>query len=180
MPIGPEILLKMVHENDLVKDLSKRELENPEGAGFDLRVGEVHKFVGEGGFMGIEERKTPVTQVVASYQEGERNTYTLKPGEYVLVTTVESVKLPRDIVGYLYNRTTNFRVGVQLLATQVAPGYEGILTMGLANLGPVEYTFEMGARLFHIQFERVEGGGNAYRGQWQGGRVAATETEKQV
>jgi len=38
----------------------------------------------------------------------------------------------------------------------------------------------MGARFVHAQFEEVLGEGNQYRGQWQGGRVAATKKEKQI
>lgn len=37
---------------------------------------------------------------------------------------------------------------------------------------------EMGARIAHIIFEKVEGGGNRYRGQWQGGRVSAYRKRK--
>jgi len=36
--------------------LSQRELTNPEGAGFDLRLGEVYKIKGTA-FLGEEERK---------------------------------------------------------------------------------------------------------------------------
>lgn len=62
----------------------------------------------------------------------------------------------------------------------VPPGYCGGLTFGLYNAGPVTVTIEMGARFVHIQFSEVAGGGNMYRGQWQGGRVAATKKERQI
>ena len=57
---------------------------------------------------------------------------------------------------------------------------KGGLTFGLANAGPVTVEIEMGARFMHIQFSEVSGGGNMYRGQWQGGRVTTTKKEKQV
>ena len=77
-------------------------------------------------------------------------------------------------------RTTLFRSGLLLLSTQVSPGYKGKLAFGLVNLGPSTVEIELGARIVHIQFEKVEGGGSAYRGQWQGGRVAAAKKEKQI
>jgi deoxycytidine triphosphate deaminase len=62
----------------------------------------------------------------------------------------------------------------------VPPGYCGGLNFGLINEGPVAVTIELGARIVHIQFSEVLGGGNMYRGQWQGGRVTTTKKEKQV
>jgi len=41
---------------DFVENLSERELNNPEGAGFDIRVREIFK-VKSDGFLGIETRK---------------------------------------------------------------------------------------------------------------------------
>ena len=62
----------------------------------------------------------------------------------------------------------------------VPPGYCGGLIFGLKNEGPITCEIEMGARFVHIQFSEVKGGGNMYRGQWQGGRVTAHKKEKQV
>src|SRR3990172_8263301 len=43
MILGPKILLQLVRTKKLVENLSERELTSPEGAGFDLRLGEVYK-----------------------------------------------------------------------------------------------------------------------------------------
>lgn len=179
MILGPRILLKFVKEKGLVTNLSERELTKPEGAGFDLRLGEVYTISGKG-FLGIEDRQTPEPKLVASFKEGEKKTITVKPGEFYLVKTIESVKLPDDITAHLWPRSTLFRSGLNLLCTQIAPGYEGELTMGLINNSSVDMDIELGARIVHVQFEEVVGKGNMYRGQWKGGRVAATKREKQV
>lgn len=180
MPIGIERLLKLVDEQGLVSNLSSRELENPEGAGLDLRVGEVYQIRG-GAFLGVEKRKTPEIKLIAKYDPKRLSTFTLSPNDYMLVKTLESVKLPVDIAGYTFARTTLFRSGIQFLSTQINPGYEGELTFGMKNIGSVKVTFELGARIAHVQFDYVDGGGNAYRGQWQGGRVSTQgKMEKQV
>lgn len=181
MLLGPKRLLKLVKEAGLVKNLSKRELTNPEGAGFDLRVGEIYRILKTGkAFLGIKERQTPDVKLLAAYKDGQKKTFKVKPGEYYLIKTIESVKLPAGLVAHLYARSTLFRCGLAPLLTQIAPGYEGELTVGLVNLGPVPVKIELGARIIHVQFDEVDGGGNAYRGQWKGGRVAATRKEKQV
>lgn len=191
MPLGPKILLQLVKKNNLVENLSERELTNPEGAGFDLRVGEVLEMKKGRAFLGIIERQTPEVESVAVYNPGvdKQETYRLLPGKFMLITTIEEVRVPLNLASHLFARSTLFRSGAILLCTQIAPGYQGKLTMGLYNFREVpenddsnDYALdiEMGARVAHIQFEGVLGIGSKYRGQWQGGRISATKKEKQV
>lgn len=179
MILGPKKLLQLVKEVKLVESLSERELTNPEGAGFDLRLGEVYKISGDA-FLGETERKTADIELVQEYKEGEKRTIEINPGDYFLVSTVEKVNIPLDLTVNFKPRTTTFRSGLFLRTGNGAPGYSGKLTFGLKNEGPIKVTIEMGARFVHAQFEEVLGEGNQYRGQWQGGRVAATEKEVQV
>lgn len=181
MPIGPKKLLELVSKKKLVENLSDRELTNPEGAGFDLRIGEVYKFKSKSlkAYLGEDERQTPEVNLIAKYKT-KKDSVVLKPGDYVLFKTLEEVNLPKNICAHIYARGTLYRSGVLFLQSQASPGYCGGLTFGLKNLGNVEVKIDMGARVCHIQFEYIDGGGNSYRGQWQGGRVAAIKREKQV
>lgn len=175
MPIGPEKLLRLVRDEKikLVENLDDRELNEPEGAGFDIRIGEVYKFLHKTkAFLGVTHRETSEVKLVAVYKKGKRNSFRIRPGGFVLIKTIEKVNLPKGIAGYTFTRTSNFRSGLQLLSTQIAPGYKGELTFGLKNVGPISVPIELGSRIAHVQFEWVDGGGKVYRGQWQGGRVS--------
>lgn len=179
MILGPKTLLQLVKTKKLVEGLSERELTNPEGAGFDLRLGEVYKITGKS-FLGVTERKTAGINLVKKYREGEKRSITLKPGDFFLVKTIENVNVPQNLTGNIKPRSTLYRSGLFLRSGNVAPGYCGGLTFGLKNEGPIPVTIEMGSRIVHIQFEEVKGGGSMYRGQWQGGRVTAKKKERQV
>lgn len=179
MFLGVEDLLKMVHEQGLVKGLCERELKNPEGAGFDLRMAEVYQISGKG-FLGVNERRTCEIETIATYEEGKSSSVVLKPGDFRLIKTMEEVNIPVDCVGILKPRSTLQRMGLYLRATQIAPGYKGGLVVALTNLGPCEVEIELGARVLHLMVAKLFGEGSAYRGQWQGGRVSALEMEKQV
>ncbi|MFQ5452528.1 MAG: hypothetical protein ACE5DQ_03115, partial [Candidatus Paceibacterota bacterium] len=96
MIIGPKKLLKLVKVKKLVKGLARRELTNPEGAGFDLRLGEIHEITGGKAFLGITERETPKVKRIAKYNPKKSSTFVVKPGIYYLMTTVEEVGLPID------------------------------------------------------------------------------------
>ncbi len=163
--------------NGFVKNLCEREKANPEGAGFDIRVGKVYKLESEG-FLGVNERDTSNVKLVAEH--GKDKDYTLMPEEYVTIKTMESVNVPKNLVMYTFPRSTLHRCGVILIATATSPGYKGGLVFGLKNSGNKPFKFELGARVAHIQFLEVKGETNMYRGQWQGGRVASTEKEAQV
>ncbi len=179
MILGPKLLLELVKKNKLVENLSERELTNPEGAGFDLRLGEAYKISGKA-FLGITERHTADIELVAKYNEKRKSSLRINPKEFFLVKTIEGVNMPENLTASITPRSTTYRSGLYLRTGNVPPGYCGELTFGLKNEGPVTVEIEMGARFVHIQFSEVRGGGSLYRGQWQGGRVTAKKKEKQV
>jgi deoxycytidine triphosphate deaminase len=177
MILAPKKLLQLVKKIKLVENLSERELTNPEGAGFDLRLGEVYKISGKA-FLGETHRQTPDIESVAVY--GKEKSIKIKPGDFFLAKTIEKINCPVTLSASILPRTTTFRSGLFLRTGPVQPGYSGELTVGLKNEGPVTVEIEMGARFVHILFQEIKGVGSAYRGQWQGGRVSATKKEKQV
>jgi deoxycytidine triphosphate deaminase len=179
MFLGVDKLLELVHEQKLVTNLSDRELENPEGTGFDLRLAEVFTISGRG-FLGITERQTCQIESVAKFDENKKSSIMLKPNDFYLVKTIETVNVPQDLVGILKPRSTMQRMGLYLRTTQIAPGYSGELTFALKNVGPATVTIELGARIVHVMFARVDGQTSLYRGQWQGGRVTTNTKETQV
>ena len=179
MVLGIKELHQLVHERQLVSNLSQRELENPEGAGFDLRIGELYETSGQG-FLGVTERETPSMNLLAKYKEGEATEVLLKPNTYYVLKTIESVCMPESLLAIMTPRSTLFRSGVYVFGGQVPPGYAGELNMGIYNFRQEEFRLEMGARVVHIMFFEVKGEGNLYRGQWQGGRVTTEKKETQV
>jgi len=183
MFIGTKELLRLVREQRLVENLSERELTNPEGTGFDLRVGAVYKIRGGESFLGESERYTPEVDEIASFASmDDRKEIILEPGDYVLVKTIEKLNLPENIAVIFRPRSTLFRSGVSLHTATASPGYSGELTFGMANHSQSRFRLEMGARIVHALFVPVSGDlVSTYRGQWQGGRVSTQgNKEEQV
>ena len=171
--------MKLVKEKKLVENLSERELKNPEGAGFDLRIGELYEISGKG-FLGVDDRKTPKIKLVAEYYSKKTKKISLKPRTYYLMKTIEKINLPENLLAFFTPRSTLYRSGVYIFGGQSAPGYQGELTMGIYNFTKAPFELEMGARVLHIMFFEVKGKTSLYRGQWQGGRVSTKKKEKQV
>lgn len=180
--IGIDKILRLINENEppLIENVSERELKNPEGAGIDLRVGIVSKFVKSKSFLGVKERATLDSEKILEFNAEKTSSYVLKPQEYILVTTIESLNMSDDLVGIIRPRGTLFRSGIMLSTGQVNPSYSGELTFGMYNASNFDFEFELGARIAHILFSEVYGTTNPYRGQWQNGRISAPTLEEQI
>ena len=189
MKISAVKILELNKKHSLIENLCDRERNNPEGSGIDLCVGQVHKLRGDS-FLGADgtskERYSSKTELIGDVEEEGNKTISLNPGEYVLVTTMETIYAPEKKIkysdffpeGYLvpkvWPRSSLQRGGVSFHATKTDPGYKGKLTFGIKNQSNENFSFELGARMFNIEFEAVTGEiKRAYSGQHQGGRVTS-------
>ena len=186
--LGLDQVLKRIKKDKLLENLGARELENPEGVGVDLRLGSVHKIIKGGAFIeadgkvGLGKRKGVTTKEIYRFDPDSDNqkTLTVKPGDYYLVQTWESLNTPQDLMPIVYVRSSLFRAGLLLLNTKTDPGYKGKLTMGLKNLSAFEVKLQIGARICNLVFHKIDGEIVEYRGQHQGGRITPEKEEKQV
>lgn len=178
MIIGTKQLLELVKIQKLVGGLDKRELINPEGAGFDLRVDKL-LIPAESSFLGTTYRRTAEMKAAAVFRKNAKKQviHPIKPGEFYLAKTVERVNMPENLLGIIKPRTTLIRCGIILWTGFVMPGYRGELFFGLFNTGRQTFKLEMGARFAHIVFLQISGDlVRGYQGQWQDGRATTRET----
>jgi dCTP deaminase len=100
----------------------------------------------------------------------------LFPGEVVLASTLEYVRIPRDVACDLKLKSTLGRLWINhSLAGWCDPGFEGNITLELQNLGPVPFVLEAGRRIAQLIFISMEsepdiaygdpGAGSHYQGQ---------------
>ncbi|MBI2022135.1 hypothetical protein HYS93_04655 [Candidatus Daviesbacteria bacterium] len=186
--IGHDEVHRRVREENLIENLSERELNNPEGVGLDLRLGAVYKIAEGGAFIeadgpaGLGKRKGVKSELIAEYDpnEKEQPVAMLEPGEYYLVKTIESLNVALDLMPVVDGRGSLAKSGCFLFATKTDPGYKGFLGFGLYNFSKFPVKIQLGARFCNIVFHKIEGKTSAYRGQHQGGRVAIHEEEQQV
>lgn len=179
MILGVDKLLELVEKFKLVDGLCKRELTNPEGCGFDLCLGKVHKLKGKG-FMGIEERASAESELLFEYDPKKKQSIIIKPKESYLVTTLEKVNMPDNLTANMWLRSTMYRTGIIMSGGNIAPGYSGELSFLFFNPSECTMEIELGARIVHILFYEINGATNNYRGQWKNGRVTSKGRERQV
>lgn len=82
----------------------------------------------------------------------------LHPGSLALVPTLEWVRVPPNLMGEVTARSTWAREGLSIAtATMIEPGYEGIVTLELANLGQIPIALYPGLKIAQIAFSEVSG-----------------------
>ena len=80
--------------------------------------------------------------------------FMLHPGEFVLASTIERVKLSDNVVGRLEGKSSLGRVGLLIHSTggYVDPGWDGQLTLELTNVAKLPITLYYGMRIGQISF----------------------------
>jgi len=80
--------------------------------------------------------------------------FILHPGEFALAATLEYFKIPTNLAARLEGRSTWGRLGLQVHSTAgfVDPGFEGILTFELQNMGEGPLCLYPGVRVAQVCF----------------------------
>ena len=133
-----------------IQNFSKKNLQP---ASYDMRVG------GEA-FSSHEKKPIDIKSTGA---------VAIKPGDFILVRTHESVKLSPKIAGRIGLRSFHARKGLALLAgPQIDPGFGGVLVVGLHNLDANELKLSYREPFCTVEFYRLsEPAQQPYKGEYQ-------------
>ena len=132
-----EIARLCASEPPLLKPFAGRQQGKPSyglgSFGYDLRLGT--KFL-------VPKARAPVFDVLRpakdSFTEVEQETaFILDPGTFVLTEAVEHFTMPHDLYGIVDGKSTYARAGILVNVTAIEPGWRGVLTMEIANVGPM-------------------------------------------
>ena len=88
---------------------------------------------------------------------GVDGVFILHPGEFVLGSTLELVKIPMDLVGRLEGKSSLGRLGLLIHSTAgfVDAGFEGHLTLELSNVANLPITVYPGMKIGQISFLKM-------------------------
>lgn len=84
--------------------------------------------------------------------------FVLHPGHFVLGATLEFLALPKSLVGQVLSRSSWGRLGlIVATAVTVQPGFRGVLTLELANMGDVPMVLRPGLRIAQLCLWQADG-----------------------
>jgi dCTP deaminase len=122
---------------DLCLDRSFRVFRNHHQAVIDVKVPQAH-----------------LTELV---EIPDDDAFVLHPGEFVLGSTKERVRLPNDLVARLEGKSSLGRLGLLIHSTAgfVDAGWDGYLTLELSNVATLPIVLYPGMKIGQISFLRM-------------------------
>jgi len=156
--LSDKYIKKFLKEGKIIID----PLINPERqiqpSSVDLRIGNEFK-----GFKIIKnpfiDPKNP--ENIDSYMESvyveDEEAFIIHPNEFTLATTLETVKVPHDLVARVEGRSSIGRLGITMHVTAgfIDPGFEGKITLEISNIGKMPVALYPGQRACQIVFETM-------------------------
>ena len=121
----------------------------------DLRVGDGFRVFENHRYSEIDPRspQEDLTQLIEVGDEA----FMLHPGEFVLGSTLERVKLGDDVVARLEGKSSLGRLGLLIHSTAgfIDPGFEGHITLELSNVATLPIAIYPGMRIGQISFYQM-------------------------
>jgi len=125
-------------------------------------------------FIDVKQAQDELTELVEIEPE---TPFILHPGEFVLGSTLERIRLPDDLVARLEGKSSLDRLGLLIHSTAgfIDPGWDGHVTLELSNVANLPITIYVGMKIGQLSFmeltepsERPYGSdalGSKYQGQ---------------
>ena len=177
MILSDRDILERLKRGDLVVD----PLDDPDvqvqPASVDLRLGSEFLVFRSPHIPFIDPRDAAAPDLMERIALEPGGAFVLHPGEFVLGTTLERVRIPPDLVARVEGRSSLGRLAVVVHATAgfIDPGFEGHITLELSNLGRVPVALRPGMRVSQIVLHEMRspalrpygspGRGSKYQGQ---------------
>src|SRR5207237_4870977 len=105
-------------------------------------------------FIDVKKEQAELTELV---EADDDHPFVLHPGEFVLGSTLERVRLPDDLVARLEGKSSLGRLGLLIHSTAgfLDPGWAGHVTLELSNVANLPITTQPGMRIGQIAFMQM-------------------------
>ena len=112
------------------------------------------------GVIDVKQDQRDLTELVEMPVDEQGNgdeAFMLHPGEFVLGSTLERVAMPDDIVGRVEGKSSLGRLGLLIHSTAgfVDSGFDGHITLELANVASLPITLYPGMKIGQVSFMQM-------------------------
>jgi len=105
-------------------------------------------------FIDVKKPQDDLTELVEVAGE---QAFILHPGEFVLGSTLERIRLPDDLVARLEGKSSLGRLGLLIHSTAgfIDPGWDGHVTLELSNVANLPITIYYGMKIGQLSFVQL-------------------------
>ena len=101
--------------------------------------------------------KQPQEELTELVEVDDETPFVLHPGEFVLGSTLERIRLPDDLVARLEGKSSLGRLGLLIHSTAgfIDPGWDGHVTLELSNVANLPITIYHAMKIGQISFMQM-------------------------
>ena len=105
-------------------------------------------------YIDVKKEQEELTELVEIEHD---RPFILHPGEFVLGSTLERIRLPDDLVARLEGKSSLGRLGLLIHSTAgfIDPGWDGHVTLELSNVANLPITIYHGMKIGQISFMQM-------------------------
>jgi dCTP deaminase len=105
-------------------------------------------------YIDVKQAQEELTELV---EIDDEHPFILHPGEFVLGSTLERIKLPDDLVARLEGKSSLGRLGLLIHSTAgfIDPGWDGHVTLELSNVANLPITIYYGMKIGQLSFVQM-------------------------
>jgi dCTP deaminase len=105
-------------------------------------------------YIDVRQEQPELTELV---EIDDEEPFILHPGEFVLGSTLETVRLPDDLVARLEGKSSLGRLGLLIHSTAgfIDPGFDGHVTLELSNVANLPITIYPGMKIGQLSFVQM-------------------------
>lgn len=143
--------------NGSIKICPTLEPEQLQPASIDLRLGNQFVVFTHDTDIILDVRDKKDTDPTALLTLPNDEALLIAPGEFLLATTLEQVTMPDNLVARVEGRSSIGRLGltVHVTAGFIDPGFDGQITLEIANLNRYPIQIYVGMRICQLAFESM-------------------------
>ena len=144
---------KYINENKLVIENHSGEIDP---CSIDLRLSNKFRFFKKSDITHVDVKN--ISQNLTEYKEIDKDeAIVIHPHELILGSTLESVKIPYDLVGSLDGKSSLGRIGIVVHSTanSVDPGFKGNITLEISNISSLPVKLWPGMKICRLSFIKL-------------------------
>ncbi len=167
--LNREEIKRLIEKNSLVSDYCDLETQlTPNG--FDLTAARIYQFSQPGALdFSNKQRRIPQCQELIAQKAGPQDKsgwWSLGPGIYKVLTN-EKVKLPLDLIGLAFTRSSLLRMGAFTQTGVWDAGFEGQSEFVLVVTNPLGMQLKQNSRIVQLVFTKITETETGYNGIYQ-------------
>ena len=154
MLLSDRSIMEAIKEENLIFPYNR---DNLQSCSYDVTLDDVFKTISRDHGTSYIDAVTKET-IDCSYFTMNNKNYTLMPGEFVLGSTIETVKIPNGIAARFEGKSSLGRIGLSthITAGFIDPGFRGNITLEIHNANAVPIMMHAGMKIGQLCFMTLD------------------------